>query len=400
MSPLPGWDDAARAALDGRPADGVRRFATVTPPLLDALVGLASVLLAGLVWAGAVFREHVAGQPLDPLALLLRALAIGLTVRALLDLSALASRARLAASAGRHGLAVANAGFVYRAPGAPDVAVARGDLLGVRERGDWRERARIRAAPVYVLHRTEDGAACFAIPPVFEGGPGVVAEALMRLRPRPADDDGNGEHAAAEDQGSEDQGWAIAAGDALPSRIYDEAAGGHPRPGVVAIRHGAVWLAQGPQATMLLGLAMLDGFSRLSTASQVALGPLALGVGLFAAVLAPLGWAWLGWRHVRVRKGLSLVLSSLGLSLRTRAGVLLVPWSELLRARVESRRRWSLLGGARLARTLVIDRRDDDSIRYDEAFLGAPAELVLSLVEAFRRGELGRDEPGVVSSGC
>lgn len=372
------WADGVQAALEGRSREGVRLVPSTAPPLVDALTGLVSPLLAALVWAGAIFREGVAGQPLDPVALLLRALALGLTVRALLDLAGVGARLRLAATASRHRLALSEGGLGYRAPGAPDRLIAREDLLGVRAEGDWQGRGRSRAEPVHVLYREPAGVRTFALPPVFAGGPGVVAEALMRLRPRPRDD------------------APAPPGGGLPSRTYDEAAAGHPGPGVVAIRHGAAWLAQGPQATMLLGVALLDGFARLPTAGQVAVGPVALAVGLFAAVVAPVGWAWLGWRHVRVRKGLSLVASPDGLTLRTRAGVLPIPWSELARTRIEARRRWSLLGGARSRRTLVLDRRGDDPVRYDEAFLGAPAEVVAMLVEAYQRGDVGPEVPGTV----
>jgi len=43
-----------------------------------------------------------------------------------------------------------------------------------------------------------------------------------------------------------------------------------------------------------------------------------------------------------------------------------------------------------MAKTLVLKRKDDTPIRYDEAYLGVPVEVAQVLIDAYRRGELPR----------
>jgi len=42
------------------------------------------------------------------------------------------------------------------------------------------------------------------------------------------------------------------------------------------------------------------------------------------------------------------------------------------------------------AKTLVLKRKDEPPIRYDEAFLGVPAEVAQALLDAYRTGALPR----------
>jgi hypothetical protein len=44
-----------------------------------------------------------------------------------------------------------------------------------------------------------------------------------------------------------------------------------------------------------------------------------------------------------------------------------------------------MLQGYHQAKTLVLDRKTDP-VRYEEAFLGAPAEVTAALCEAYKRG--------------
>ena len=64
--------------------------------------------------------------------------------------------------------------------------------------------------------------------------------------------------------------------------------------------------------------------------------------------------------------------------MRTREGVLRAQWRNLRRAYVEAKSGWSLVEGYHLARKLVLEREGAVTIRYDEAFLGIPAEVATS----------------------
>ena len=72
------------------------------------------------------------------------------------------------------------------------------------------------------------------------------------------------------------------------------------------------------------------------------------------------------------------------------AGVLRAAWTDVPSMAVESPTGWSLLEGRSETRKLRLDRVDAPPIRYDEAFLGVPAEVALALAEAYRKRTLGR----------
>ena len=103
-------------------------------------------------------------------------------------------------------------------------------------------------------------------------------------------------------------------------------------------------------------------------------------------MLVPLGWLVLALRHVAPRKGLALVLTPAELMLRTRAGVLAIPWPDLVKVSVAERPSFSVLLGLHTARALVLTRRDAPSVRYDEEYLGLPAYVVAAIADAHRRG--------------
>jgi len=96
VDPETSWVGRARKAIAlGRDIGEVELVETNPPPLADVAFELSAIALAGVAWAGAAFREIVAGQPLDPIALLLRALAFGLTLRAGVAVARAARRLRL-----------------------------------------------------------------------------------------------------------------------------------------------------------------------------------------------------------------------------------------------------------------------------------------------------------------
>ena len=370
------WIVAAEARLAGKPSprDDIEIIRGTRPALIDAetLRALGAVMLAAIVWAAAIFREQVTEAAIDPLALLLRLLAIGLTVRTLLLAVGVVQRIALFVRAPRHWLALAPEGLLYRSPAA-DTAVPIGEIVAIVERGDWKGRAGRRSNAVYVVTGPEAGRVHVALPAVFEATPGVLAERLMRWRgvvpasdaPRPAPE-------------------------ALASKLYDEVAAGARPPGITVIQHGRGWLVRGPYASVLLGIAVLLGFARLPAGTLALVGPAApIAIGLCLALIPAL-WAWIVRREIRPRKGLALVLTPAEALMRTRAGVVRVAWSAMAKLTVDVKASWSLLEGYHGARQLLVQRRNEPDIRYDEAYLGVPAEVALALCDAYRKGALPR----------
>jgi len=368
------WIVAAEAALAGRaaPQEDVDVLRGESPPLVDAalLGALGSGMLAAITWAATVFREQVTEAAIDPLVLLLRLLALGLTVRTALLFAGLAGRVRLVFSARQHALVLTPEGLLLRTPSG-DVAVPKAWIVGVVERGDWRARAGRRTSDVYVVTAPESGRTHLALPPIFDATPGVLAERLMRWR---------GAVPASEAERPEPV--------RLASKLYDEVAAGARPEGVAVIRHGRGWLVRGPYASVLLGIAVLVGFARLPEGTLALIGPMAPIAIAVCLALVPALWMWLVRREIRPRRGLALVLTPAEALMRTRAGVVRVTWRSVARLSVEVKGAWSLLEGHHGARHLLLARRNEPEVRYDEAYLGVPAEVALALCEAYRRGAL------------
>jgi hypothetical protein len=85
-------------------------------------------------------------------------------------------------------------------------------------------------------------------------------------------------------------------------------------------------------------------------------------------------------RELRARKGLAFVLTPDALLIRTRTGVLATSVQSLETPTVEDSRGWSAILGLHTDHTLVIARKDDPPIRYQEAFLGVPVEVAAALI--------------------
>jgi hypothetical protein len=368
------WTARARELASGRarPVVGWEVLRGTWPPVLDGdgVRALLSPLVAAVAWLGAGFREIVAGTAIDPLALLMRLLAVGLATRAILLGVGLAQRLYVASRANRSALVLAPEGLFFT-DGASEASMERDAIVSITESGIWQTRRSGRPwADVFVVGSSRD-ALFLRIPPLFDHSPGVLAERLMRwLGPQEYDESPTFPEPAP-----------------LASKVYDDAAQGITAPGMLVVPHGAAWARRGPYATILLAIVMIEGLARLEVAIPPEVLPFALGT-IVVALAFPLGWWWTTRREIAVRKGIALMLTPAELLLRTRAGVHRARWAKLQRVSIDVRRAFSVLDGIHEAKTLVLKRKDEPPIRYDEAFLGLPAEVAQALLDAYRTGLL------------
>jgi hypothetical protein len=346
---------------------------THSPALLDAsgARALLSPFLAGFMWAAVVFRETQSHSSLDPLALLLRVLALAMTLRALAVLWRFGQRLRLLLQWRRYGLVVTDEGLLFRTPDR-DVVVPRADVLDVREQNAVAGSSRSGggAADVYVVTHPATGRTHIALPPVFAASPRALAERLMRWR----------------GLGGESTPLPGEIAEALPSKLWDRSGAGEVLSGVVVIRHGNAWMARGPYASMLLGVAVLDGFVRLPVQAAQAINPLPALLLAAALVIVPAAWFLFTRGSLRDRKGLALVLSPSDLLSRGRGGIIRAPWSSVLGVEVVARSSWSLMQGGYTARTLFVRRRRGEAdVQVAESFMSTPIEVVAALCDVYRK---------------
>jgi hypothetical protein len=246
-------------------------------------------------------------------------------------------------------------------------------LFYIRDQLAWAigSLATRRWADVFVVTRPDSGRLYLALPPIFGHSPRRLAEQLMRWR-----------GAAAR----EPETPVTDAERELPSRLWERVARGEQIPGVAAIRHGYGWLSRGPYASMLLGLAVLDGYVRLPAQAGRMLDPVPALLLAAALVILPSAWMLFTRARLGARQGVALVVSPAALLLRAgRSGVARVPWSSVVRVEVVSRSSWSLLKGAHDARTLVAHRKRESSLQCPSDFLAAPIEVVVGLCEHYRK---------------
>jgi hypothetical protein len=339
------------------------------PALFDAQsrVDLVLVGLAGaFIWAA--WRRSESHDAVDPAALLLTLLSLVFGVQALVGLFRLGSRIRLGIAKKRYRLFVDAERLVLEQPDRR-VEVRRDDIVAIRERGHWGKRsAGRRHSPVFVVTRPSAGRTHLTLPPVF-GDPGVLTEALMRWRGPVVDE-----------EDTRTTGSSPSSPARLSSRIYDEAAEGRAPDGAIAVRHGRGWLLRGPYLTGLMGFALIIRWARFDASTKDLIGPEVLGLIVTGALLVPLVWIAMSARELRARKGLAFVLTPDALLIRTRTGVLATSVQSLETPTVEDSRGWSAILGLHTDHTLVIARKDDPPIRYQEAFLGVPVEVAAALI--------------------
>lgn len=377
FAPMSNWIADAEAALSRRKispqsSTDIDIVETHSPTLLDASSAraLLSPFLAAFMWAAVVFRETQSHSSLDPLALLLRVLALALTLRAISVLWRFGRRLHLLLQWRRYGLVVTDEGLLFRAPDR-DVVVPRAEVLDVREQHAIATSSHSGgpSATVFVVTHPSTGRTHVALPPVFAASPRALAERLMRWR------GAAGETKALPDETSEP----------LPSKLWERSAAGEVLEGVVVIRHGNHWMKRGPYASMLLGLAVLDGFVRLPTQAQRAINPVPALLLAAALVIVPAAWFLFTRATLRSRQGLALVLSPRDLLSRGKGGVLRAAWSSVSRVEIYARSSWSLLQGAHSSRTLIVHRQREASVQCAESFMDTPIEVTAALCDAYRK---------------
>src|ERR1700712_1238400 len=184
------WIQEAEAALTSRKLSpnsesDIEIVDAHAPALLDAsgARALMSPFLAGFMWAAVVFRETQTHSTLDPLALLLRVLALSMTLRAVGVLWSFARKLRLLLQHRRYGLVLTDEGVLFRAPDR-DVVVPISDVLDIREQeaASLSARASSSGAEVYLVTHPNSARTHVALPPLFAASPRALAERLMRWR--------------------------------------------------------------------------------------------------------------------------------------------------------------------------------------------------------------------------
>ncbi len=334
------------------------------PPLLDASArrGFLVVFVTLALLAFALVREHSVGTPFDPLAMLLRVLAVIGMIRSLFFAVEYVARLRLM-SASRKQRVVLSADALTWDRGSETVEVTRDRVRDVVTCGHWARKGD-RYVDTFLLLEPKAGQVLLQLPPIFDESAAHFAERLMRWR---------GVRAPAEP--------IAGTTSVLASKLYDRASRGDFDDGVAAIPHGHGWLRRGPYAALVLALVVLDALVRMPNEWEFG----GLGVVLIVVSLGvPIGWYVLSRRHVAPRKGLAMVLTPTELLIRIRAGTIRAQWENVERVALESRAAWSVLSGYSTAQVVRIDRDGAPPIRYDEAFLGFPAEVAAALVRGYR----------------
>jgi hypothetical protein len=225
---------------------------------------------------------------------------------------------------------------------------------------------------VWLVHRPEGGRALTGLPPIFDESEAALATRIERWR------------GAVEAPQTVDHPQPAREG----SKVYDAAAEGTIAEGTAVVRHGLGWVRRMPFAAVLAAAVFLDGAFRTPALDMGYLGLLPM-VGVVVCTLIPLGWILVALRHVRPRRGLALVATPAEILMRTRDGILRASWAHLEGIEILEEPALTVLEGWTRRRRVILKRDGDrNPIRYDEAFLGAPADAVVALLESYRAGLL------------
>lgn len=336
------------------------------PPLLrgEGWRGLVYPLLAVGLVVVAFDRESSMKAALDPVALGLRAIAIALALRSLPALRALGRRLRLAAKASAHTLRLDEDALVWTGPDG-EHRIERDALVRVHV-GD----GHLELPRVWLVHRPVDGVALTGLPPLFDDSAEALGKRIEQWRGE-IEAPATVEHPKPAREGS---------------KVYDAAADGSVAPGAAVIRHGLGWLRRVPFAAVLAAGVFLDGAFRTPSLQLGYLGLLPI-VGVVVCTAIPFGWILVALRHVRPRRGLALVATPAEILMRTRDGILRASWAHLESISIRREPALTILEGWTQRRRVILKRDGErNPIRYDEAFLGVPADAAVALLESYRAG--------------
>ena len=170
----------------------------------------------------------------------------------------------------------------------------------------------------------------------------------------------------------------------LPSRQFEAATVGAAPVGSAVISHGGRWIWRGPYSSACLALAILLQITRSADNLLTPTSTLIFVLIIATLFLVPLTWLWNARRHVAPRRGVAILLTPEAALMRTRAGVLTLPWSTVSTVRVESQPAWSVLEGQTARRQLRFERPEDEPVFIEEAYIQPPLDAVALLAEAYR----------------
>jgi hypothetical protein len=362
------WVDNATAALNGQKRDAIEVVASQRPPVIDAdgIQAATAPFLAVFVWMAAHLRETIVGHPLDVWALMLRLLALALTVRALILGRHLIKRLLGWVNPSRYGLALAPEGLVLRTPRG-DTAISREDIVDIRECSRQSDRSGRRWLEVFLVINPETGRTWVPIDPFLDAKSSVLAARLTRWR---------GPVTASDAESFPDP-------DRHAGTLFKEVDAGSRLQGITVVPLGRAWLKRGPYASVLLGLAVLDGFIRfkpMARATTAPTVPLAIAICLIAV---PVVWLVVVHRQLGPLTRAALLMTPAGILIRIRSGIDQIRWPQLFRVDIDSKRVWSMFEGMYESRSIVYYGEDGFTVSINEAYLGMPADVVVAVAQAY-----------------
>lgn len=366
--------EALRRAARGEAQAGVELLRGARPSLLDATSAnaVSSLVLAAFVTGAALFRGQAAsvlgGPQFDLIASVLRCLALAFVVRAAIA-TVRSVRTLLRDGAARDAvLALGEEGLLLKLPGS-EQPVARSEVLGVTFEAPLPSRTLTPRAPDVQLVLTSAGGKprVVRIPPYFAPSAEITVARLQRWLSR-------GDELRVPERDS--------AAPEDPELHYQAAARGQHWAGEAAIPDGGGYLLRAPY-TALLGLVFaLDVLRTAGPMRAQIVQPVLAAAALCVALIV----GWLLWMQRRraTRLGLGMLLTPDELLLRGKAGVVAVPWPQLVQVEVGVRPRWSPFVGPYAARTLTLTTQEQQHMLFDQSFLGTSVEAIALLCKSYR----------------
>lgn len=374
----PSWVAPLREAATRRAASkaggeqNIEVLRGVPPSLFDADAArvVSSLLLCAFVLAAAIFRERVRADEvsLDLIALLLRAASIAFVIRAALAIFVFARARARAAHAREHVLALGPTGLLLKT-NAAEIWASREDILGL-SRAEQPESRTAPAAmhPLCLVLRPETATPRLLwIPPFFAGNQDILASRLTRW---------------LEQEGKSPRAQ-LAPSKPNPDGRYTRIARGEVEPFEVRVPEGTSYRKRAPYGALLGCAFALDALRSAGPLSKQLLPGVLAACALALAFFA--GWfLWMRSRR-KSRLGIAMALTREDILLRSKVGVVSIPWVQLTEVDVDMKLTWSPFFGSYPVHILCLSTLDGDRVLFDDGFLGVPAEAVAVLCESYRQ---------------